>query len=240
MNLKCSKTMKIRQAHLLFEQSGTFKNEFLKLGFPAYDYDICNDFGQTDFVVDLLDEIHWETIGVNGLFSRMTPDDIVFAFFPCTYFCENNVMFFCGTNKNYRGKSKSEVLQLIKEREEKRHTYYTRLIELIKIAEDRHLRLIIENPYSPHHYWRFNLPYHPAIIDMNRQRKGDYYKKPTQYLFINCTPGQKNSLQYDKPRKFVNKNTTINRSMISPDYARNFICDNILEIETKYTVKTLF
>lgn len=26
--------------HCLFEQSGTFKKEFLKLGFKAYDYDI--------------------------------------------------------------------------------------------------------------------------------------------------------------------------------------------------------
>lgn len=45
------------KAHCLFEQSGTFKNEFKKLGVDAYDYDILNDFGQTDFVVDLYDEI---------------------------------------------------------------------------------------------------------------------------------------------------------------------------------------
>lgn len=44
-------------AHCLFEQSGTFKNEFKKLGVEAYDYDILNDFGQTDFVVDLFAEI---------------------------------------------------------------------------------------------------------------------------------------------------------------------------------------
>ena len=43
--------------HCLFEQSGTFKNEFRKLGYEAYDYDIQNEFGQTDNVVDLFENI---------------------------------------------------------------------------------------------------------------------------------------------------------------------------------------
>ena len=44
-------------AHCLFEQSGTFKNEFKKLGIEAFDYDILDDFGQTDFRIDLFEEI---------------------------------------------------------------------------------------------------------------------------------------------------------------------------------------
>ena len=47
----------IRKAHCLFEQSGTFKNEFIKLGIPAEDYDIQNNFNQTDHVIDLFGEI---------------------------------------------------------------------------------------------------------------------------------------------------------------------------------------
>ena len=43
--------------HCLFEQSGTFKNEFVKLGYNAYDYDIQNNFGQTDYQIDLFSEI---------------------------------------------------------------------------------------------------------------------------------------------------------------------------------------
>ena len=35
------------KVHCLFEQSGTFKNEFKKLGFQAYDYDILNDVQST-------------------------------------------------------------------------------------------------------------------------------------------------------------------------------------------------
>ena len=45
------------KVHLFFEQSGTFKNEFIKMGIPAEDYDIQNNFGQTDHVVDLFAEI---------------------------------------------------------------------------------------------------------------------------------------------------------------------------------------
>lgn len=44
--------------HCLFEQSGTFKKEFQKLGYKAYDYDIQNDFKETDFVIDLFSEIN--------------------------------------------------------------------------------------------------------------------------------------------------------------------------------------
>jgi len=43
--------------HCFFEQSGTFKNEFKKLGYDAEDYDILNDFNETDHVIDLFDEI---------------------------------------------------------------------------------------------------------------------------------------------------------------------------------------
>lgn len=43
--------------YCFFEQSGTFKNEFKKLGYEAEDYDILNDFGETDHVIDLFQEI---------------------------------------------------------------------------------------------------------------------------------------------------------------------------------------
>lgn len=45
------------KVHCLFEQSGTFKNEFRKLGYEAFDYDIRNNFGETDYVIDLFGEI---------------------------------------------------------------------------------------------------------------------------------------------------------------------------------------
>lgn len=45
------------KVHCFFEQSGTFKNEFIKLGIPAEDYDIQDNFGQTDHKTDLFAEI---------------------------------------------------------------------------------------------------------------------------------------------------------------------------------------
>ena len=45
------------KVHCFFEQSGTFKNEFIKLGIPAEDYDIQNNYGETDHVIDLFSEI---------------------------------------------------------------------------------------------------------------------------------------------------------------------------------------
>lgn len=45
------------KVHCFFEQSGTFKMEFQKLGIPAFDYDIQDEFGQTDYKMDLFAEI---------------------------------------------------------------------------------------------------------------------------------------------------------------------------------------
>lgn len=49
--------------HLLFEQSGTFKKELNKLGYQAKDYDILNDFGETDYQIDLFNEIETAYVG---------------------------------------------------------------------------------------------------------------------------------------------------------------------------------
>ena len=45
------------KVHCLFEQSGTFKQDFIKLGIPAVDYDIQNNYNQTDYQIDLFAEI---------------------------------------------------------------------------------------------------------------------------------------------------------------------------------------
>ena len=45
------------KVHLMFEQSATFKNEFKKLGYEAIDYDIQDNFNQTDYQIDLFAEI---------------------------------------------------------------------------------------------------------------------------------------------------------------------------------------
>lgn len=59
------------KVHCFFEQSGTFKNEFIKLGIPAEDYDIQNNFGQTDHVEDLFQAIEDAYDGKPSLFDHI-------------------------------------------------------------------------------------------------------------------------------------------------------------------------
>lgn len=67
------------KVHCLFEQSGTFKNAFKKYGIEAYDYDIQNEFGETDYVTDLFKEIDRGYQGEPSLFDKIGPDDLIFA-----------------------------------------------------------------------------------------------------------------------------------------------------------------
>lgn len=232
--------MTVNHVHCFFEQSGTFKKEFIKLGIPAIDYDILDDFGETDVKCDLFYQIKRAYAGKMSIFNSILKDDLIVAFFPCTYFCSNNQMFFEGTNYAWRNLTELQKLDRIIDRADIRHLYYSVLLKLVYVCVRMQLRMIIENPYNAKHYWRFNFPYRPAVIDMNRRIAGDKFKKPTQYLFINCEPAGKRSIQMDKPIEYINNKSTVDRSMISPDYAHNFICDHILGIESGHSVPTLF
>lgn len=83
---------------------------------------------------------------------------------------------------------------------------------------------------------------------MDRTKRGDYYKKPTAYWFINCEPTNGYTMQQDKKRKNIltaRQGTKAGvcseeRSMISKDYARNFICDFILGKTQPEIQPTLF
>lgn len=59
------------KVHCFFEQSGTFKREFLRLGIPAFDYDIQNNFGETDFQEDLFKAIEDAYDGKPSLFDNI-------------------------------------------------------------------------------------------------------------------------------------------------------------------------
>lgn len=84
--------MKPDKVHLFFEQSGTFKNEFIKAGIPAFDYDIQNEYNQTDYIVDLFKEIENQFLELFasgnkiGIFQNIDKKDLCIAFFPCIYF----------------------------------------------------------------------------------------------------------------------------------------------------------
>lgn len=237
------------KVYCFFEQSGTFKNEFIKLGIPSEDYDIQNNFGQTDHVIDLFAEIEKAYNGETSIFDNITSDDLIMAFFPCIYFEVLQMTYYtdtCNNNKNI-GKKKFDI---ILDRISKREKLYTLLYKLIGICEIRELKLIIENPATKPHYLLFpeNFYTKPAIIDKDRRLRGDYYRKPTAYWFINCKPTYGRSFCKPKKTKVIQRSKgseceglcSEERSMISPDYARNFIFDFILGKQQNISQLTLF
>ena len=237
------------KVHCFFEQSGTFKNEFRKLGYEAYDYDIQNKFGETDYQIDLFSEIEKGFEGGASVFDSMTCDDLIIAFFPCIYFESLSMMAFSWGCTNYRKLNYVEKTEKIIEREKNRNKFYLLLLMFVKVVVEKKLRLIIENPWSMQHYLKQgNFVKNPDLVDMDRTLRGDYYVKPTAYWFFNCSPTYGMSIQRDKKRKTIltskaSKSAGLcseERSMISPDYARNFICDFILGKVQRFSQLSLF
>ena len=157
-------------------------------------------------------------------------------------------MYFNGVHKNVEKKSVKEKTEIILDRSRKRQFFYEICLKMFSICEQRGLRLIVENPYSPHHYLVETFPYRAAFIDRNRTARGDYFNKPTQYFFISCSPTFGSTLQKPKTHKTIKSTKSSSlaglcseeRSMIHPDYARNFICDFIIGREQPGTQLNLF
>lgn len=238
------------KVHCFFEQSGTFKNEFIKLGIPAEDYDIQDSFGQTDHKIDLFAEIENAYENKPSIFDRIGggQTDLILAFFPCIYFSCLSQMDLSWGARNYRKLSTMEKTEEILKRVENRERFYRIAVKMFAVCKDRNLRLIMENPYSMQHYLKGNFVVPPTLVDNNRMLRGDYYVKPTAYWFLNCEPTNGYTEQCDKERRSIlwQKPSeeagicSMDRSMISPDYARNFICDFILGKAQKNTQLSLF
>jgi hypothetical protein len=236
------------KVHCFFEQSGTFKNEFIKLGIPAEDYDIQNNFGETDHIIDLFGEIETAYEGGASIFDSISSDDLIMAFFPCIYFSCLSQMSLSWSQKNYRKLTSREATEKILERVHNREVYFTLLIKMLQVARERGLRLIFENPWGLQTFLKSGFVQPPAVVDENRTLRGDYFIKPTAYWYINCEPTKGKSFQKPKEVKrlmWEKKSPQAGvcseeRSMISPDYARNFICDFIIDKQQTHTIPTLF
>lgn len=225
--------------HCFFEQSGTFKNEFKKLGYKAYDYDILNDFGETDYVIDLYDEIEKGYLGLNSIFDKMNKEnDMIIAFFPCVRFEEQILLYFRGEASTQKKWTIEQKLEYDLKIHNELHNLYSLVTKLVLICIKKNIKLIIENPYGSQHYLSRYWCIKPSIIDKNRHENGDYYEKPTQYFFINCEP--KNNFIFDpltlvkkqkigNTKKVGNINHQKMRSMIHPQYANRFIREFILD-----------
>lgn len=272
------------KVHCLFEQSGTFKNEFIKLGIPAEDYDIQDNFGQTDHKLDLFAEIEkCYAGGGTTIFDSMNCEDLILAFFPCIRFCSvmeqiQHEDFYDASQKKRKDfgtpayyKQKWTVLRNFSQ---ERFAFYDLALKMTAIVQIKGLRMIIENPWHPtnftNHFWFLRT----SLIDHDRTRRGDYFRKPTAYWFVGCKPtvgesyqptpkaqirtitagscalktkSKKSSVVERKEldRQYIDHKSQTglcdeDRSMISPDYARNFICDFILGKEQPHTLPTLF
>ena len=236
------------KVHCFFEQSGTFKREFIKLGIPAEDYDIQNNFGETDHVVDLFAEIEAAYTGGASLFDSITQDDLIMAFFPCIYFCALSQVSMDIRCKNYKKLTIKEKTDAILQRSANREYFFSLAVKMLSLAMQKNIRIIMENPWSEQTFLKNNFILPPTIVDMNRAQRGDYFAKPTAYWFIGAEPTNGFTEQWNLNVKRIgdmksSKEAGLcseDRSMISPDYARNFICDFILGKEQINTQLSLF
>lgn len=223
----------IKKYHLFFEQSGTFKKEFKNLGYEAFDYDILNDFGETDYIVDLFEEIEKAYLELNSIFDKLTQKDMIIAFFPCIRFEDQVIINFRGENSGYKSWSLKKKLKNDLKLHEELDKNYQLITKLVLVCLDKKIPLIIENPFSEQHYLRRYWALKPTIIDKNRRDNGDYYIKPTQYFFVNFEPKYNfifESIEY-VPQRIVSEQNQVERSMIHPQYARRFIKEYIIEKE---------
>ena len=186
--------------------------------------------------------------GQPSVFDQVTSDDLIMAFFPCIYFSCLSQMEMSLTSRNVRNKPMGERYEFVLDRSRKRQKFLELLIKLMGVCELRGLRLIVENPWSMQTYLKNGFIKAPSFIDKNRTLRGDLFVKPTAYWFINCEPTNGMTYQKSSVVKRVQdakkgKSAGIcseERSMISPDYARNFICDNILGKPQKFTQLSIF
>ena len=239
------------KVHCFFEQSGTFKNEFIKLGIPAEDYDIQNNFGETDHEIDLFQAIEDAYADKPSLFDSIRggqDGDLIMAFFPCIYFSPVSQMLMFWGDKNYRKLSYKERTDVILKRSANREIFFALAIKMLCVAQERDIRLIMENPWSQQTYLKANFVLAPTMVDNNRRIRGDFFTKPTAYWFINCKPTHGYTEQLCISGKNVmacKKGSSAGicseeRSMISPGYARNFICDFIIGKEQQGSQMSLF
>lgn len=230
--------------HCLFEQSGTFKNVFKSHGHEAWDYDILNNYGQTDFKIDLFNEIQvaynkltqdkewlikYYELDYITIFDKMKPEtDFIIAFYPCTMFTDLNENQF----RMIYGKANPTIDKVCVERTLKRiqdrANYFSLWNKFCFICQELKIPTIIENPIgnNKRNYLKLYSAWQPKYDEPDRTRFGDKFRKPTHYFAINFDMVE-NFQMYDK--EWFNTATILSsglsrveRSEITPRYADNF------------------
>lgn len=219
--------------HLLFEQSGVFKNILRKYGYIAYDYDILNDYNQTDFQVDLFNEIEKEYLNISigcsfvTIFTNLTAEnDFIIAFFPCTHFCDANQLQYKLWSAGKRLPLNLKNLDRLIKRNFNRSRYFELYLKFCFICSHKGIKTIIENPAScgSTNYLKMFSPIDVAYFEKDRSLYGDDFKKPTNYFAINFEM-KESSIPLSKNtnlKNIMHISGMSARSFINEKYAENF------------------
>lgn len=215
--------MEFKNIHCFFEQSGTFKNAFRRLGYEAVDYDI-EDTPEVDVVIDLFHEIGKAYEGVPSIIDNVKKDDLVFAFFPCTYFSDQSLLISRGDSYGMTNWEITKKLNNSANMMHERAKYYGILCKLCVLSYIRGFKLIIENPCGTCGFLNQFFPIKNKVVIKDRTTLGDNYIKPTQFFYVNCEPSF-NLIQETKKAKTKNieKAHGFERSIITSEFAENFI-----------------
>lgn len=156
----------------------------------------------------------------------MTNDDLIFAFFPCTRFEAQIQMHYRGDARQQKNWSDIKKIENALKLHNELNQLYSLLCKLFIVCLDRNLKLIVENPYRGNYLEKF-FPIKPKIVDLDRSENGDFYKKPTQFWFVNIEPNY--NLLFEPKiinsnlKKISNTSNKVERSLISHEYANRFI-----------------
>lgn len=172
--------------------------------------------------------------GKPSIFDKISSDDIILAFFPCTRFEAQILLSFWGKQNQDKGLSDIEKLERDIRLHTELHENYCLITMLAIIVLRKGLRMIFENPAGEQHYLTRYWCLSPKIVDKNRQLDGDSFKKPTQYWFIGCEPKDNfvfEPVEYVKPKTWSGLSAR-ERSEIQPQYANRFIKRYVIDYET--------
>lgn len=162
----------------------------------------------------------------------MNESDLIFAFFPCTRFEAQIQMHYRGDAHQQAKWSDLKKVENAMKLHNELTNLYNLLCKLVIVCLESNLKLIIENPYGGNYLEKF-FPIKPKVIDLDRSENGDYFKKPTQFRFINCEP--KYNLIFEPKiinnnlKKISNTSNKVERSLISKEYANRFIRTYIID-----------
>lgn len=114
--------------------------------------------------------------GKPSLFDKISPDDLIFAFFPCTRFEARVPLLFRGQATQQKGWNTEKKLEYSITLQNELAELYVLLCKMVIVAIRKGLKLVIENPYTQPHYLTTYWCIQPTFVDKDRTKNGDYYK----------------------------------------------------------------